>query len=337
MNKQNVLISIILPIYNVDKYLINCLESIINQTVNNFELILVDDGSDDNCPKICDNYANKYSNIIVIHKENGGLVSARKAGIRVARGKYVCCVDSDDWIENNYIEKLTSVINNNDDVDIVCFNYNEIKNNKIMSKKMFDDRILRLEDIKKDIYPILLQSENAEHISPSLCNKMFKRELYKKIQLSIDNDLKIGEDSACCIPCIYNASSIVLISDCLYNYRRNVFSMTKSIKGFSWDGPELIRNNICNNININEYDFENQMYRKIVHELFHVVISQFKRKEDFNKITKEIENNLQYPLYSEAINKAKFKNNIYAVLMHLSLKFRLFVLLSIWSKIKEKL
>lgn len=103
---QNPLVSIIVPIYKVEPYLRRCLDSIVNQTYTNLEVILVDDGSPDGCPRICDDYAAKDNRIVVIHKENGGLSDARNAGLDICKGEYVSFVDSDDWIDNRYIEVL---------------------------------------------------------------------------------------------------------------------------------------------------------------------------------------------------------------------------------------
>ena len=103
--------SIIVPIYKIEQYITQCIESIIHQTYKNIEIILVDDGSYDNCPVICDEYALKDDRIKVIHKENGGLVSARKAGALEATGDYICCVDGDDYIAENYIEEFEKKIN----------------------------------------------------------------------------------------------------------------------------------------------------------------------------------------------------------------------------------
>ena len=118
----NDLISIIVPIYMIDSYVGICIESIIKQTYKNIDIILVDDGSKDRCSEICDLYAGKDNRITVIHKKNGGLVSARKAGIRVAKGKYVTYVDGDDWIETDYIESLHKEAVENG-ADIVCAGY----------------------------------------------------------------------------------------------------------------------------------------------------------------------------------------------------------------------
>ena len=104
------LISVIVPIYRVEKYVEQCIQSICNQTYRNLEIILVDDGSDDECPQICDRYAQRDERIKVIHKENGGLDSARKVGILAATGKYIGYVDGDDWIEPEMYEKLLESI-----------------------------------------------------------------------------------------------------------------------------------------------------------------------------------------------------------------------------------
>ncbi len=98
------LFSIIIPVYNVEKYLNKCVDSVLNQTFTDFEVILVDDGSPDNCPAICDSYAEKDKRVRVIHKQNGGLICARKSGLEAARGDYIGFVDSDDWIEENMYE-----------------------------------------------------------------------------------------------------------------------------------------------------------------------------------------------------------------------------------------
>ena len=110
LEKSNPFISIVVPIYNVEKYLKKCVESILNQTYKNFELILVDDGSPDRCGEICEDLKKKDLRIRVIHKENGGLSSARNAGIDVAKGEYIGFVDSDDYIEPFMYEKLVNAV-----------------------------------------------------------------------------------------------------------------------------------------------------------------------------------------------------------------------------------
>ena len=117
--KMNYLISVIVPVYKAEKYLNQCIESIVSQTYQNLQIILVDDGSPDNCPAICDDWAKKDRRIVVIHKENGGQSSARNVGLDIARGEYVGFVDADDFIDHDMYEILLhSLVSTN--VDIVC-------------------------------------------------------------------------------------------------------------------------------------------------------------------------------------------------------------------------
>ena len=126
-------ISIIVPIYNVEKYLERCVDSLVNQTYENIEIILVDDGSPDYCPQLCDEYAKKDSRIVVIHKKNGGLSDARNYGLCKASGEYILYVDSDDYIELDSCEKLVNGMANN--VDMVVGAYKELRNNKVIEKR----------------------------------------------------------------------------------------------------------------------------------------------------------------------------------------------------------
>ena len=114
------LISVIIPVYKVEEYLENCIQSVIKQTVSDLEIILVDDGSPDQCPEICDLWADKDSRIKVIHKENGGLSDARNAGMKVATGEYVSFIDSDDYISLDFYETLLETIVDNDSDIVEC-------------------------------------------------------------------------------------------------------------------------------------------------------------------------------------------------------------------------
>ena len=126
-------ISIIVPVYKVEKYIHKCIDSILNQTFKDFELILVDDGSPDNCGKICDEYAKKDSRVIVIHKENGGLSSARNSGLDIARGDYIGFVDSDDYIENDMYELLYNLCEENNCDISSCSSIIHFPNKKVIN------------------------------------------------------------------------------------------------------------------------------------------------------------------------------------------------------------
>ena len=150
------LISIIIPVYKVEKYLERCIKSVLDQTYKNLQIILVDDGSPDNCGNICDNYAKIDNRIEVIHKENGGLSDARNVGLKKARGKYIGFVDSDDYVSNEMFENMyNTLVNNNADISICNF-YTVIDNKNIIKNADNGIEIYnKLEILNEDIeYPI---------------------------------------------------------------------------------------------------------------------------------------------------------------------------------------
>lgn len=333
---SNPFFSVIVPIFKVERYLPKCVGSILSQTYKDFELILVDDGSPDNCPLICDEYAKQDSRIKVVHKKNGGLVSARKAGAEIATGEYVVCVDGDDWIDEKCLEYFSNVIEKCDpDVIASSFIYafeNENKNYKRVLP--YEKGYYSKEDIKNKIYPLLIQNKNAQYFPPTMWAKAYRSNLYKEQQLAVFDRIKIGEDCACTIPCIYRASSLYILDQSTYYYRQNIASMTKEKKAFSWIGPEMIHKHIQNQINLEQEDFKEQLYRKTAHELFLVVISQFYRKESYKIIIKDIKNYLQTEIYAKCIKKAKFKS-LKGRLAVFAMKHRLYFLMKLYSKIKH--
>ena len=157
---MELLFSVIVPIYKVEKYLPDCVNSILNQTYKDFELLLVDDGSPDNCPQMCDDFALKDSRIRVIHKKNGGLVSARNIGIKNAKGKYICYVDGDDTVDEKLLESIYKeiLIKNNPDIiifgivknfadhdeEIFCDLPDGLYDKKAMEEKVIENRFVKV-------------------------------------------------------------------------------------------------------------------------------------------------------------------------------------------------
>ncbi len=327
--------SIIVPIYNVESFLHQCVDSVLSQTYTDFELILVDDGSPDHSPAICDEYAKQDARIRVIHKANGGLVSARIAGAREAQGDYICCLDGDDWVHVELLKNLEKVILETE-ADVVCFgNYQAYEEKNVACKFPFRKGYYTKQDMEKTFYSYLMQNENAAYFPVSIWNKAFKRSLYVDEQLSIDPAIKIGEDGACTLPIVYKANSMYILEDCLYYYRQNAASMTKNRKAFNWNGPKLIAEHLSRRINLDDYDFRAQWYRKTVHELFLVTVSQFYRKESYFTITKDIRANLKDPIYAEAIKNAKFKG-FKGKMALFALKYKLMPLMKLWSVLDKK-
>lgn len=215
-------ISIIVPIYNVEKYLRNCIDSVLYQTYPNWELILVDDGSPDNCPAICDEYASKDNRIKVIHKGNGGLSSARNAALNIINGGYVFFIDSDDFIHPDTLKDCIELSQKND-ADIVQFSYLQGKDgsfpNITKSKeiKYFDNHSIFYSRIQKTI----------------IWNKLYKSHLWENIRMP---EGKINEDDATTWKLYYSSKSIIFTNTPYYYYRINPTSiMAKQRKALKID------------------------------------------------------------------------------------------------------
>jgi glycosyltransferase involved in cell wall biosynthesis len=214
-------ISIIVPVYNVEKYLHKCINSILSQTLADFELILVDDGSKDSSGEICKEYAKKDSRIIVIHKENGGLSSARNAGIKIAKSDYLGFVDSDDWIDSNMYEYLyNGIIDNNADVALCRIFYQfENKTSYYYNDKFSDenkvldgDQLLRFLLIKK--------------IDGSCCTKLFKANIFENNCFLFG---RTNEDFKFLYEVFPKMKKGIYINDVAYNYIIRNDSITSSI------------------------------------------------------------------------------------------------------------
>ena len=212
------IISIIVPIYNVGKYLPKCIESILNQTFKNFELILVNDGSTDNSGVVCDDYAKKDTRIKVIHKYNGGLSSARNAGLYVAKGEYIGFVDPDDYIDKNMYEKLYRLcIDNNSDIAICRFN-REI-NGKIQNKESTEE-IIELNNMEA-----MNELFKGNLYRFSLCNKLFSKKCFNDVLFPEE---RIHEDLSTTYKLFANSKKAVYINYCGYIYVRRENSILTS-------------------------------------------------------------------------------------------------------------
>ena len=178
MSQEKALISIIIPVYKVEKYLEKCIQSVINQTYENLQIILVDDGSPDNCGKICDDYAKKDHRIEVIHKSNGGLSDARNKGLEIAKGEYIGFVDSDDYIEADMYEVLYNLLKQYN-ADVSICNFYTVSQGKISIKNADNgiNEYNRIEILKE----ILLD----KNIQSYAWNKLYKKELFDEIKYPI--------------------------------------------------------------------------------------------------------------------------------------------------------
>ncbi len=222
-------LSIIVPIYNIEQYLEQCLDSILHQTWQDYELILVDDGSTDCSGQICDTYRARDKRIQVIHKQNQGLVAARKSGIEIAKGKYIGYVDGDDFIKADFYETLCRHAQQ-EAVDIaiadVFFYQNRLET---PIKQHCRGGLYCREELEQTIYPYLFSVKEYFDfmLLPAVWNKIYRRELLVKWQRRVDDRISLGEDTACSLFALLDADSMYYCKDYYgYAYRINTDSMT---------------------------------------------------------------------------------------------------------------
>lgn len=224
-------VSVIVPIYRIEKYLPQCIESLLTQSFLDFELILVDDGSPDNCPQICDKYAKADPRVKVIHKENGGLVSARKEGLKNATGTYITFVDGDDWVDKFYLDIMFRLADANKADLVVTGHFREF-DGKIETIKPKNVGIYDENDLIKEILPnAIYNGEFCEHgISTYVWNKLFKKELLDQILFNVPDDVVMGEDAAITFSYLTICKKLVISSTPLYYYRQRHDSIVKSVE-----------------------------------------------------------------------------------------------------------
>lgn len=218
--------SIILPIYKVEKYLPECIESVLSQSYKDFEIILVDDGSPDNCPKMCDKYAEKYDNVKVIHQPNAGLACARNTGLKHASGEYIIFIDSDDYLsENNALEKIDKGLKESEDILIYGYKkyYESTSSFGVHANKFTQP------DTPMKPAPFLKLQLQEDSYTGTAWAKVVKR------RLLVDNDIQfkpgmISEDIDWYLQVLLAATSMVAINDVLYIYRMREGSISHDVK-----------------------------------------------------------------------------------------------------------
>lgn len=234
---MNDLISVIVPIYNVEKYLEQCIESITNQSYTNLEIILVDDSSPDNCPAICDDWAKKDNRIRVIHKDNGGLSSARNAGITVATGKYITFVDSDDYIEPDMYEKLINIMYQTSS-DIVSCKLRFVYDAGSYSVSSEDSCELTEYNSEEALSALI-----DDKLRQVVWNKLYKTELINNIQFEVG---KYHEDEFWSYQVIGKSDKVTTIDYTGYNYRQrsdSIMGNTYSLKRLDAIDAKRLRQN----------------------------------------------------------------------------------------------
>lgn len=217
-------VSVIIPVYNVEYYLHKCVDSVLCQSFTDLELILIDDGSVDNSPQICDDYASKDSRVRVFHKKNGGVSSARNHGLDEAKGEWIIFVDADDWLDVDTLKVCCPFTN---DYDIIRFSMN-----CVMKEDGSRNRPFNMVDEPKDDYLAKIVSRKT---ILGVCGGLYRRTLFEIYNIRFDTDLVCGEDWVVLTALLANANNCKIINLPLYQYNRyNEKSCTTSIKYENW-------------------------------------------------------------------------------------------------------
>lgn len=323
--EKNITLSIILPVYNVEKYIERCVESILTKNREEIEIIIVDDGATDGSPQICDKYADKVNNIKVIHKQNGGLSSARNAGMDVAQGKYIYFLDSDDWITEDAISKMFRYIEK-DDIDVLKFNYYEHKTDSMKVNSSIIPGHYNEESIKKNILPEAICPSNittSSKVVLSVWSHVYKMDFLKKNNITFVSEREIGsEDFLFNIQVYACASSMQVIEDNLYYYDQRMGSLTQRYRvGLYNQYCKLIAlyEEKLKNINLYE-NYVDRIQRFYIRSMWYVCIQnecKLESKKEVKKNIKEILNNrdLRKALKDTPLSSTDLKGKIYILLM----------------------
>lgn len=323
---MNDLVSVIIPVYNIEHFIERCINSVIHQTYKNLEIILVDDGSKDNSGKICDNYSEEDNRIKIVHKDNGGLSSARNAGLEISRGDFITFIDGDDWIDKDYISKCMERLLESK-VDVLITPYIREYADKSVPNELFSgnyyvmDSELVTEKIFRRFFGLykneLKDASKIDDLSTAW-GKVYKREFCKNVRF-VDTKIIGTEDAWYNINVFYNVKSVLYYGDVYYHYNKeNQGSLIRSYNTdlfFGWKNLYQYMNNFVISKKLQE-DFFEALNNRIVVDLFalcrNVINSNLSIKEKRN----EIKHILDDKIYKKAFEKFDFS--------YLDLKWRWF-------------
>ncbi len=295
-------ISIIVPVYNTEKYLNRCLESIISQSLKEIEIIIINDCSSDNSLEIIKKYIKKDKRIILIDKiKNEGVSAARNSGIEIASGDYILCIDSDDWIESNYLKDMYEIaIKYDADMIITDFYFDYGEKNIIYQFDQYEENKIILNN-KKIIKNLASREENG---FSCVWNKLVKKEIYLKNNIKFPEKISMGEDLFVVISLVYFSKKIVKLNKAYLHYIQNVNGLTKKpkfstlvsiyfalqkIEAFLKDKnydlilEELKFNHLFSWIFLVKPNFEDKLYNKILIEFLNLI-----EKKHLNKNNEKI-------------------------------------------------
>ena len=332
---KNILFSIIVPVYNAESYLRESIQSILNQTYKNFELILVNDGSTDNSGIICNEFSKKDSRVKVIHQTNQKASKARINGIKIAKGDYIYSVDADDYIKNTLLETIKNKINENNP-DMLLFRYNHIdKFGKVIGEIPKYEKEGFISD--KEFYIHDFKDSRLN----SLAIKIFKKSIIDLKKLDAAKKINNGDDLLITIILMENISQIYVLNDILYSYRVNENSITHNFKLSKLDEIVYLDKILVKNIKkFNDCLLEKEAYRDHLVTIFtYIVMLSYQNDIIFKKKKYMFEKIRQDDLFQKSLTyydkTFSLKNRIIHFFFMIKLDFIMVVLLKIMYKVKK--
>lgn len=324
-------VSVIVPVFNAEKYLIKCLDSLLNQTLKSIEIILVNDGSTDNSPQILDKYAQIHKNIKVIHQKNQGPSVARNVGIENASGEYIGFVDSDDYVANDFYEILYNTAIKNS-VDIVISDYYNIKGDAAKHCGHFPIPAHKVID-KRDIKSIISKA-NESHVLWFSVKGIYKTDLIQNQKINYPTELSLGEETIFCLESFLSASSIYYIDKPFYYYVQTPNSLTRAkykenlLKQL--EDLYFFKKNVYKRYGFNDYVNDLNSYT-MKHTLPMLISNELNHKEKFFQKIKEYRRIRNSTMIKNAYKNCSV-NLIESKLKYLTilLKFRLYFVIALF-------
>lgn len=310
MKVETVIFSIIVPVYKAETYLEVCLHSIQKQIFQNYEVILVDDGSPDGSGDICDQYAVTDPRFHVIHKKNEGAAEARKTGLDHAKGKYVIFIDADDWLEHQYLSEAEKILKQYP-VDIISAGFvQETGQKALYFEDKFSEGIYEKGKLEKDIYPSMLYGGNFYEfgIWPAFWTKIFKREVIEKGFRKNDEKIIIGEDVAVVYPCLLEADSIYIWKKHFYHYRYVDTSVSQKKDDRFFDKVEILFRSIDEDTRLDAIRTQITAYK-----MYMILLATdrcFSTERNIRKAGKIVQRICEKALYSEVIEQFDIQQDV---------------------------
>lgn len=326
MSSKNPMVSVVIPIYNVEKYLKKCIDSILNQSFKDFEIILVNDGSTDRSLRICNEYEKKDCRIILINKKNGGLSSARNAGLNVAKGKYISFIDPDDCINENYFNILVEKGEKNN-CDIIVSGYKTVPNNKNVIPTYKLNTVLKGKEF-------ILSSDNV-HSKNELCfvwRYLYRLKLIKQNKILFNENIFIGEDVVFNLEALVNSNRVMAVSDILYYYTiDNSTSLMRSKIKKNLEESLIEQYSIRNDLSI-RYEllknkkYKNDMSQYYINNIYNLIIENLILKNDTN-LKLSIKKITKYDMFKDSVKRLGFRykcSNYKEYIFFIAIKFRIY-------------